>query len=346
MTQRQLILLCAASLVVLVLAVWVTHREQSSGASLAGVTVLTGLQNNLNAVTAVRITGPHGQHVTLVKGAQHWMVSERGYPADSGTLRKLLIDLGNLKVVEPKTRLAQNYPILGVQPVSAPGATGVRIDIKSPRHTWSLIVGHSAEGSQCYVRRAGHKQSLLATPLILADAKPAQWLDPIIVDVGAQRVRRVEERLAGQRPYRIERTKATQSDFTVIGMPRGRKLASPSAADTIASALSNLTLTNVHKAVGAPQDARVSNAVFTTFDGLELTVSGYRDGKNGPYDIDVVAHASGTQPAAEAKRINADVQGWTYEIPPYAYQQIFQPLSGLLQPLPVPYHRGKRHRAA
>lgn len=345
MSQRQLILLFVASFIVLAVAVWVTHREQNSGASLAGATVLPGLSAHLNAVTQVRIRGAQGRQVTIDKGARRWRVSERGYPANFGQLRKLLIDLGNLKVVENKTRLAKNYPVLGVQPVTAKGATGVRIDVKTPRRSWSLIVGHSAEqGAGCYVRRVGRKQSLLATPLVTTNAKVAQWLNPIILDIAAKRVRRIEERLAGERPYRIERAKASAKNFAVIGIPRGRRLSSPGAANTVASALSNLTLKNVHKATRAPRGARISNAVFTTFDGLTLSISGYHDGKTGPYEIDIAARAGGAKASAQAKRVNARVHGWTYEIPSYAYQQIFQPLSGLLHPLPKPH--AKRRKAA
>jgi len=338
MTQRRLILLFAVSLIVLALAVWVTNREQNSGASLAGARVLPGLRAALNAVTQVRISGPNGKHVVIEKGAKHWRVAARDYPANSGQLRKLLIDLGNLKVVQTKTRLAQNYPVLGVQSVSAKGATGVRIDVISPRRTWSLIVGHTAlQGSASYVRRVGHKQSLLATPVIMTNAKAAQWLEPVILDIAAKRVRSIEERLAGQRPYSIVRTKPAAAHFTVLGIPPGRRITSPDAADADASALANLTLTNVHKALAPPRGAAVSRALFTTFGGLRVTVIGYRTGKHGPCHIDIAASGTANKALAEAKAIEARVHGWTYTIPSYEYRQIFQRLSGLLQPLPKPH---------
>jgi hypothetical protein len=337
MTQRRLILLFVVSLIVLGLAVWVTHREQNSGASLAGARVLPGLRARLNTVTEVRISGPNGKHVVIEKGAKHWLVSQRHYPANTGQLRKLLIDLSNLRVVQTKTRLAKNYPLLGVQPVTAKGATGVRIEVISPRRTWSLIVGHSAlQGSATYVRRVGHKQTLLATPLIMTNAKAAQWLEPVILDVAAKRVRSIEERLAGQPPYSIVRAKPTDTNFTVLGIPPGRRISSPAAADEDASALSNLTLTNVHKALAPPPGAALSRALFTTFGGLRLTVTGYRTGKKGPCHIDIAASGTGTKALAEAKAIEARVHGWTYTIPSYEYRQIFQQLSGLLQPLPKP----------
>lgn len=344
MNQRQLGILFAASLTVLVIAVWVAHRAQRGSASIAGTTVLPGLTAQLNAVTEVRIRGAGGKQVTLLKGAKHWMVRERNYPADSGKLRKLLIDLGNLKAMARKTRLASNYPVLGVQALTAASATGVRIDVLSPQHTWALIVGHTSGGSGVYVRRVGHRQSLLATPLVMAEAKPAQWLAPIIVDVPQQQVQSVAERIAGERPYRLERTAATVANFSVLGVPPGRKLESPGAADPVASALANLTLSDVRKAVPTPKGTRLSTAVFKTFDGLAVTVSGYRAAAHGPHYIELSAQSTGTKAAAEAARINARAKGWQYRLPAYSYQQIFQKLSGLLQPLPT--HRTAQHKPA
>ena len=241
MTERRLGYLLAASLVVLVFAIWVVQRQSGTSASHAGRAVLAGLDNALNSVTEVRITGPGGVHTSIDKGARRWMVGERGYPADSGKLRKLLIDLGDLKIVERKTRLAQNYPMLGVQKLTSPKASGVRIDMISPHKTWSLIVGHTANSNDCYVRVVGHKQSLLASPLVMADANPAQWLDPIIIDLSHKSIRAIEERPARGPAFDVSRAKATEANFTVHRIPPGRKLDGAGAADQMASALSNLT---------------------------------------------------------------------------------------------------------
>ena len=70
-----------------------------------------------------------------------------------------------------------------------------------------------------------------------------------------------------------------------------------------------------------------------SFDGLEIDVSGYKQGSNGY--IDVSARAADKSAAAEAQQINSRVQGWDYEIPDYRYDEIFQSMDGLLKPLPA-----------
>ena len=48
-------------------------------------------------------------------------------PADTTKVRKLLLDLGALNIVEEKTRLPANYPQLGVEDVSSPKASGTAV---------------------------------------------------------------------------------------------------------------------------------------------------------------------------------------------------------------------------
>jgi hypothetical protein len=333
MTARRLSLLFAIGIAVIALAAWMSSRTSSEEHSIAGTVVLPRLESSLNQVTQVRITKADHTQTTLSRGASDWLVAERGYPADSGKLRQLLLDLASLKAVERKTRIARNYPVLGVEDVTSPKATGARIDIISPGRTWSLIVGHSMDSNDCYVRVADSAQSLLASPLILVDADPKLWLDPTILDVPQNRVSEIDEHPAKGPAFSAERAKSTETDFTVRGIPHGRELTGPDAADTLGSALSSLTLTDVRKTTPPPGGTALSHAVFKTFDGLEIDITGYQDAQN--HYIDVSARATGKSAATQAQQINSRTQNWDYEIPDYRYEQLFPSLDSLLKPLPA-----------
>ena len=73
--------------------------------------------------------------------------------------------------------------------------------------------------------------------------------------------------------------------------------------------------------------------MFTTFAGLSVTVTGFQTAEHGPHYIELAARAVGPKAAQAAGHLAARVHGWQYRIPGYSYRQIFQPLSGLLQPL-------------
>ena len=333
MTARRVSILFAIGIVVIALAAWVSSRSQTDQDSIAGTAVLPGLGGSVNEVTQIRITRADKAQTTLDRKATDWIVAQRGYPADSGKLRKLLLDLGSLKAVEPKTSIAHNYPVLGVEDVTSPKATGARIDVVSPGRTWSIIVGNSMDANDVYVRVVDSKQSLLATPLVLADADPKLWLDQTILDVAQSRVSEIDERPAKGLGFSVSRAIKTQANFSVRGIPHGRELTSADAADSMGSALSALTLTDVRKAATPPEGTDLSHAVFKTFDGLEIDVSGHKD-SNDHY-IDVSARATDKSADAEAQQINSRVRGWEYQIPDYRYDEIFQSMDGLLKPLPA-----------
>ena len=341
MTARRVTLLFAIGIVIIAIAAWVSSRSQSGSDAAADTRVLPGLESSLNDVTQIRITKAGNTTATLERKAADWIVGERGYPADSGKLRKLLLDLGSLEAVERKTSIARNYPVLGVEDVSQPKATGARIDIIAPGKTWSLIVGHSMDANDCYVRVVNSAQSLLASPIVLVDADPKLWLEPTILDVAQDRVSEIAELPAKGSGFTAARDKKTDADFTVHGIPHGRELTAADAANTMASALSGLTLTDVRKAAPVPQNTELVHAVFKTFDGLQIDVSGYKQASSGY--IDVSAHATDKAAAAEAQQINSRVQGWDYEIPDYRYDEIFQSMDGLLKPLPAKKAQATAH---
>jgi hypothetical protein len=341
MTPRRVTLLFAIGIIVIASAVWMSSRNQSGSDPVAGTRVLPGLETSVNDITQVRITKAGGAQATLERRTTDWIVAERDYPADSGKLRKLLLDLGSLQAVERKTAIARNYPVLGVENVTQPKAAGARIDVVSAGKTWSLIVGNPMGDNDCYVRVVDSAQSLLASPLVMVDADPKLWLDPNLLDIAQGRIGEVDEQPAKGAGFSVSRDKSTQADFTVHGIPHGRELSGADAADTMGSALSALTLTDATKATATPGGAGLSHATFKTFDGLEIDISGYKQAANGY--IEVSARAADKTGELEARQINSRVQGWRYQIPDYRYDEIFQALDGLLKPLPEKKAHAKSH---
>ncbi|MGR9707794.1 hypothetical protein ACUOG1_25415, partial [Escherichia coli] len=89
MTGRRVTWLLCAAVVVIGLAIWLSSKGHSQRGTLAGDTVLSGLdKSSLNSVTEIRLTKGDGTRTTLRKGAADWTVAERSYPADSGKVRK------------------------------------------------------------------------------------------------------------------------------------------------------------------------------------------------------------------------------------------------------------------
>jgi len=333
MSARRVTWLLVVGAAVIAFAIWLSSRRHLERDLAAGQLVLPGLEQNVNGVTTVSLKKGDATHATLKKDGTVWDVGERGWPANVGKVRKLLLDLGALNIVEEKTRLPANYPALGVEDVDSAKATGTVVDVTAPARTWALIIGKSSGAKSGYVRVAGTPQSLLAAPLLNVEADPKMWLETDLIDLPVERVREIEERPAQGATYSASREKKEQTNFTVSPVPKGRQLTGPGAADAMAAALSALTLEDVRKsdaAAGAP----AARAVFRTFDGLEVELAGRKDGTHSL--IAISARSTATPTAGEAQKLDSRFKGWEFEIPDYKYAAIFTPLDDLLQKPPEP----------
>jgi hypothetical protein len=325
---RRVLLLAIAAVLVVTIAAYVSWERREDRAT-ATHSVLPGLDEGVNAVTEVRLSKSDGTRVTLRKRASDWMVAERDYRADSGRIRKLLLDLAALEVVEEKTSSAENYPQLGVEDVEAPKGAGMLVEVISPKQSYTLIVGKPAGTKGSYVRVPKTEQSLLVQPQLNLDPDAKRWIDRTLLDIPQDRIREVSIHPPEGPEYTVTRAAKDQTDFAVSGIPKGRALSSPSAANSAASALATLMLDDVRRVPKEPTDPRAQlTAKFTTFDGLTLEVAGRKEGER--HFLAASAESTARETAAEADSLNARLAGWEFEVPAYKYDAIFRPLEELL----------------
>jgi len=312
-----------------------------------GARVLPGLAAALDAVSSVRLVGAGGQTlVTLTRDAGHWRVAEAGYPADAARVRRLLVALGDLHVVEAKTEDPARYAALAVEDVEAPGAQSLRVELRGLAEPLALLVGHAAAGQGAYVRVAGQRQALEARPSLDVPRAPHDWLARTIVDLAPPRVQSLEVEPGDGPAWRAVRATREAAHFDVPGLPKGRELASLGAADAAGNALATLEFDEVRKA-GAPAGrARPERAVVRAFDGLVVTLEGRAEGEarwltvTASFDAALAARfppvAGQAAPGAEqvereAERIAATTAGWEYRVSAYRYDAIFRKRDSLLR---------------
>lgn len=324
----QVVSLIVAGIAVAGAGVWLVSRQGAEGTPEVQAHVLHLTPDELNSVTSLRIFKGDGSHVTLRHDGTRWIVSERGYPADTGQVRKLLLDLASLKSEEQKTADPALYSKLDVADPTGASTTSTGLDVSLNGKTQRLIVGKTSGTQSVYVRVAGQAQSLLASPQLTPDADPRHWLDRTLLDISPDQVTAIDIKLQGMPDYGIKRSAAgAAAEFVVSPIPKGRKLADPSAPASQAAALAGLQLDDVRKpgTVGA-----TAQAIFQTRDGLDLTIAGIKDG-----DLRyITVVASATTPGAQgpARDLNARVAGWEFELPGYRYDGLFKPLEQLLVP--------------
>lgn len=330
MSPARLAAIAVAALLAIGGAWWLSTQRHLERAVESGSRVLPDLEAGINDVTSIRIARGDGTQVTLRRDRDGWKVVERNHAANSGQVRKLLLDLAALAVVEQKTADPKRYAALGVEDVKGPAAQGALVTLQG-KTSAALIVGKVEGTRQVYVRRNGSAGSLLAAPQIVVDADPRRWLDTLLLDVKPNRIRRVAITVRDEPTYTAERGPGSQGALALTVVPRGREVADPASVDALAGALADLRFDDV-EAAGTSTPASLptgSMSRFDTVDGLTLDIAERQAGSRRL--ITVVAMGSTESSRAEAERINAKTRGLEFEIADYKASVLFRRLEELLK---------------
>jgi hypothetical protein len=328
MSARSVRWLIVVAALALAASLYLTSRHRPTTGAAVGESLYPGLEGKLDDVTEIRISKPGAAvAVTITRSEHGWQVAERGnFAADAARVRELLTSLAKAHAIERKTAVAANFPALGVEDLEAADSQGKRLDLAGV--PVSLLIGKSPDAGSTYVRKAGEAQSWQVDVALRADTDPQRWLESKVLELPAARVETVETRIGSGAPWSITRAAATDADFKVVGIPRGRELTSASAANELGSMLTALEVDDVRPTTGGKAAAVTT---ITTFDGLTLRLEGVSEGDRHFVRVEPAAGPDATEAVrAEAARIERITRGFDLEIPSYKYSMLFRPLEELL----------------
>ena len=267
--------LLALGVVVLFAVMWVLDAGDRGGRAHTGL-LLPDLKPVLNDVREISVTSADGT-VTIENDGGRWVVPGKdGYPADTGKLRSLLLDLADARKVEEKTSNPEMYERLGVQDPQD-GGDGLLVRLAGDGAAFepvSVILGEPAQSDYRYARLPAEAASWLIDRNPDVPGAGGDWLAQAIVDIPSSRVQSVEIRHQDGERIRIAKDSSEATNFAVEDVPEGRELSYPSVANPIAGVLSNLTLEDVRRMEDTEAEP-AAVARFVTFDGLQIAVAAW-----------------------------------------------------------------------
>lgn len=250
------------------------ERVAESG---SGEELFPNLSDRVNDVSRLVIE-KGSDRLELERRGESWVIASKGgYPAKFETVKKTIMQVSELRSVEPKTARAELHSRIGVQdPGEGAESMRVSLDGAAGETLASVIVGQRTwQGgkSHVYVRKGGEPQSWLAEGTIDADASVLTWTDRELLRLDQSRIRSVTVIHPDGTSYTLSRPDSTQRNFTLENPPEGRSLTSESAGNPIATNLSYLGLSDVMASSEGTLDfTGAVEATYRTFDGLVVTV--------------------------------------------------------------------------
>jgi len=335
-TFNILILLVVVS--VAVAAYIVSRSADDPRFAKIGQTVFPGLIDQVNDVTELNIVSAKGK-ITVRRTGKSWRVVEsRDHPANPKEVFKAIVGIAELKYFEPKTERAEKLVRLRLDDPTKPGARSKRVTLKiGDRVAADVIVGREKlflpglTVGGVYFRLPEDSESWLARGNPEAGDLPKDWLAREIVNIDAERVKRVVIRHADNEIVELSQAKAGSKKFALSGVPDGMKVKYASDLDSLGAILERLEMDDARHV--SDQTIDWSGSIVTevdTFDGIKVSLETVnRD------DIDwlrIRVEATALEAQKEVREIEKRTSGWVYMMPKYEVVPIQRRMPDLLIP--------------
>lgn len=376
MRNKKHITVLAAAAVLFIIAT-IFSESTDNEITGAGEPLYPGLIDKANDISSIKIQRNAGT-LTLERDNDTWRVKENnGYPADITKVRELVLGIGNLQRVEPKTKKPENYSRIGLQDISEKDSPAVHVTLEAGADNVvaDLIIGDNKSSltddskRSYYIRAAGNPQSWLVDGQLPDKWEARNWLDNNIFEVDRDRIKQVVVNHPDGEVVYIHRPDASVRDFTLDSLKPGEKVTAPFEVNNIATTFTKMTFDDVISAENSgTESAPAYTAKLTTFDGLIVTFEPFRKGDihlvkyQASFD-DSTASQAGRQPTAdeessagdgkpanatkllsadevkkEVEKYNAMWKGWMYQIPEFRIKNIGKKKADLLKKDEKPVH--------
>ena len=361
--KSKTLLLLALMVGVAILASTLLNRQPGiSDDTASGQLLVPGLSESLNEITVLKmlVSGDDGG-VTFEKGDSGWVIAEKNsYAADTGKIRQFLIRLGEARVIEQKTSNPELFERLGVEDVDADTGSGALVEAAGLDQPLKIVVGdiETRAGSGTYVRHAGENQSYLVDSELVPARNPMDWLDRQLLDIPSTSVKDIQVTHGNGESIHLVRIAKW---MVVWGLPEGRELTSPTAAESMSTLFANLSLEDVMPADDFESGDPDAKAVYQIADGRMIDVAAWKTDSGHFLTLDIaMAPEQSDEPWSEGEaeetdtetlteevsapradptevaKSNARLESWAFKVSSAKYDLVVRRLEDMLKPLEDP----------
>ena len=334
MRASSFLTLCAVTLVTTVAAAMAVVREESPRSAIqTGGPVLPGLLEGLGDVDAVVIRDAE-KRLTIRRIEGGWGLAERNnYPVPADKVRELVRSMVQLEKADAKTVRPDRYARLGVENLDSQSAKSKQIVLQSAAGVpvAELLVGTTAGGfgaeGGTYVRVPGDAQAWLARGGLAVSLEPRDWIERRLIEIPVADIRQVKIVQPGGSTLTAVRDSSDTSQFRLVELPAGGKLARPDAVDSLVQPFSDLALEDLEpsnkRQFATDKTMRIS---ITRTDGSTVVMEVLQD--DGMHWLRFVNGAAPTSVPAAGRAMTFRVPSWKIAPLERKLSELVEPRSG------------------
>lgn len=338
MTPKLLVTVTAAAILSAAAAFAVYFSDQHLVAGeQPGQVAFPPLETRANDVAAIEIK-KGGKVLEIAREGDRWIArGQYGYRVEEQNIRSFILNLSQAELIEPKTRKADKYSLLGlgdpgkedadarqVRLLDADGKTIVEVILGKKR--WGAF-GSGKDGT--YLRKPGDPQTWLASLDVKATPDISDWVEREFFTVDLKKISSVTIEHPGEEPLTVRRTEGSDDTFELAGLGQDAKLKEGGPkADAVAEAYTGIELEDLRKLESESVYSEQSISRLETDDGLTVTFRHRRDGSD--HWLSLAASGSGNA-GDRAAKLNARVKGWEFKVPSWKADKLFRRRSDFLE---------------
>jgi hypothetical protein len=344
----------AAITAVMVLAaiVAVVVQPRVSTVSLTNEPAFEVLRREPDAATKVVIENRKNRISVHRQDDGTWAATDRfNYPVKSDLVYRLIAELADMQLIEPKTRQPDRYKRLELESIDAEGSFSqlVRLYDRGDNLLAEAIIGRprqrvtGVQAAGTYIRRPDEAQTWLASGSVTVDGELADWLVDEVLNIFSKTVQQVEINATVGGAYTAFKETAGVALKVISELPEGKEVRD-GATSRLAAGLTNVSMVDVMRREDFVLPEEHIIATYQTFDGVEVRVElaqvddkGWAAftaryvGAEGEVDAEAAAAAN-----LLVEEINSLADGWAYELQEHVYARLTLSRDDIIEDIPPP----------
>lgn len=297
------------------------------------------LRAALDQAAKVAIETPDGSMTLNRAKPGRWLAPDRyEYPVAADKIRELIVQLADMRLIEPKTTRADRYPRLEVEDLATDDAKSrlVRVEGADGQTLAAALIGKrrnrltGTEPLGTYLRLVDDEQSWLASGGIELDATVQNWLEATIVDLLADDVQRVEVIAPNGDAYVVLRDDR-EGELRIEDLGEDEALQDDANLNQLAGAFTALRLADVKPEAEIAWPNEHHTVRVAVFDGLELTVQlATIDDQRwllveaGTGDLADMEAEAAEAAKEQATAITERTDGWAYQVDDLVFERLIK----------------------